>query len=287
MTITAALVKELRDQTGVGMMECKKALTETNGDIELAIEWLRKNGLAKAAKKADRTAAEGVIAIKVSADNREATMVEINSETDFVARDTNFAQFAQTVVDTALATKAKDINTLVTPALEEARQQLIVKIGEKIDVRRVAFIQAQDFLGSYVHGGRIGVVVSLKGGSVELAKDIAMHIAATRPQVVNPEDVSAELIEKEKEIFKAQAAESGKPADIIEKMISGRINKFLDEVSLKGQPFVKNPDIKVSALLKEHKADVVSFVCFEVGEGIEKKEVNFRDEVMAQVKASS
>ena len=292
MSITAAQVKELRERTGVGMMECKKALVETNGDIDAAIELMRKMGMAKAAKKAGRTAAEGVIIIKTAPDSKSAAIVEINSETDFVARDDNFIKFADQVAANALQHQATDVATLMDTTLdgaklEELRQQLIAKIGENINVRRVDFISGDDLLSSYIHGGRLGVLVSMQGGDTELAKDIAMHVAAMRPHVVNPDQVPSELVEKEKEIFTAQAQESGKPAAIIEKMISGRINKFVDEVSLTGQAFVKDPSIKVGKLLKDNNATVTNFVCFEVGEGIEKKVENFRDEVMAQVKGTA
>ena len=291
-TITAGLVKDLRERTGAGMMECKKALTEVGGDIEAAIEYMRKNGMAKAAKKADRTAAEGVIIVKTAADGKSAAMVEINSETDFVARDANFNTFANHVADLALQLQANDIATLLQAStngqtLEEERLQLIAKIGEKIDVRRVTFLSSPDYLGAYVHNGRIGALVAMTGGSADLAKGVAMHVAASRPQVLSPDQVPAAEVEKEKAIFTSQALESGKAPEIIEKMIGGRISKFVDEVSLLGQPFVKDPNIKVGQLLKNDKATVTTFTCYEVGEGIEKKEVNFRDEVMAQVKGSS
>ncbi len=292
MSITASQVKELRERTGVSMMECKKALVETAGDIEAAIELMCKNGMAKAAKKADRTAAEGAVFVKTSADGKSGTMVEINSETDFVARDENFTNFAQQVMTCAIDSHAEDVAKLMElnvedTSLEKLREQLIAKLGEKIAVRRVESLQTDGVLGSYVHGGRIGVLVTLEGGNVDLAKDIAMHIAAMRPQVVNPDEVSAELVEKEKEIFTSQAMESGKPAEIIEKIIGGRIKKFVDEVSLIGQVFVKDPSVKVGQLLKDNSAKVTGFVCYEVGEGIEKKEENFREEVMAQVKGSA
>ena len=292
MSITAAQVKELRERTGVSMMECKKALVETNGDVDAAIELMRKMGMAKAAKKAGRTAAEGVIIIKATADNKSAVIVEINSETDFVARDDNFKTFANKVIENALENQCDDTTELMATSvdgatLEELRQQLIVKISENINVRRVGFVTTNNVLGSYIHGGRLGVLVSMQGGNVDLAKDIAMHVAAMRPYVVNPEQVASELVAKEKEIFTAQAQESGKPEAILEKMITGRINKFVDEVSLVGQPFVKDPSMKVGKLLQDNNATVTDFVCFEVGEGIEKKVENFRDEVMAQVKGTA
>jgi len=291
MAITAALVKELRERTGAGMMECKKALVETNGDIETAIDNMRKSGAAKAEKKAGRIAAEGIIITKASADGKTAAIVEVNSETDFVARDENFMAFANAVVDAALANKTTEIETLKETALasgdtvESARTSLVAKIGENIGVRRVQIVEAADgALASYIHGGRIGVVAALKGGDTELAKDIAMHAAATNPQFVNPEDISEEVYNREKEIFTAQALESGKPADIVEKMIVGRMRKFAAEVSLVGQSFVKDPSITVGDLLKKADASVISLVRFEVGEGIEKKEEDFAAEVMAQVK---
>lgn len=291
MTISAAMVMQLRERTGAGMMECKKFLTAANGDIEQAITEMRKAGQAKADKKADRTAAEGAVVVARSADGKQAFMMEINSETDFVARDDNFTSFAQGAVDAALAHDAIDIEKIAALAMpgsqdsvEVARQQLVAKIGENIQLRRVAKLSADTVVGAYLHGSRIGVVVAMKGGDEALAKDIAMHIAASRPQVVRAEEVSAEAIAHEREIFSAQAKDSGKPADIISKMVDGRINKFIAEVSLMGQPFVKNPDLKVSDLLKQKQAEVMSFVCYEVGEGIEKKKDDFVKEVMEQAR---
>jgi elongation factor Ts len=285
--ITAALVKELRERTGVAMMECKKALVAADGDIEKAIEEMRKSGMAKAAKKAGRTAAEGAIII-ADGDNK-AVILEVNSETDFVARDENFINFCQQVVNVAIANEINDVETLLAAntdgvTVEEARQTLISKIGENINVRRIVLVKSSDNIGSYRHGDKIGVVVVLSGGDAELARDIAMHIAATKPEVINPEDVSEESINHEKEIFSAQALESGKPVDIVEKMVAGRIKKFLNEISLTGQPFVKNPEQTVGALLKEKSAKVENFVRFEVGEGIEKEADNFVEEVMAQAR---
>lgn len=290
MAITAALVKELRERTGAGMMECKKALVETNGDIETAIDNMRKSGAAKAEKKAGRIAAEGIIITKASDDGKVAAIVEVNSETDFVARDESFMAFANNVVDVALANKTTDIDVLKETSLasgetvEGARTALVAKIGENIGVRRVQIVEAEGALASYIHGGRIGVVAALKGGDKDLAKDIAMHAAATNPQFVNPEDISEDVYNREKEIFTAQALESGKPADIVEKMIVGRMRKFAAEVSLVGQSFVKDPSVTVGDLLKKADASVTSLVRFEVGEGIEKKEEDFAAEVMAQVK---
>ena len=292
MAITAAMVKELRERTGAGMMECKKALVETDGDIDAAIEHLRKTGMAKADKKAGRTAAEGLVVIKTSDDGKRAAIVEVNCETDFVAKDENFRKFVDAVADQVLASNPADLDALLDlpmpgeegTTIGEALKALIAKIGENMAIRRFAIIEASGQLHTYMHGNRIGVVVDLEGGNETLGKDIAMHIAASRPMTVAEADVPAEVIEKEKEIFAAQAAESGKPPEIIEKMIGGRIKKFLKEITLLGQPFVKNPDETVEQLLKKENAKVAGFTRFEVGEGIEKKQENFADEVMAQVK---
>ncbi|MGQ3891171.1 translation elongation factor Ts [Legionella sp. CNM-4043-24] len=291
-TISAALVMKLRERTGAGMMECKKFLVATNGDIELAISEMRKAGQAKADKKADRIAAEGVVVIARSTDGRSAVIVEINSETDFVARDENFTTFAERVAATALShADVNDIDALSGTTLEgtgnsveQARQELVAKIGENIKLRRMERVVCDGVVGAYLHGSRIGVIVALKNGDETLAKDIAMHVAASRPIVINSSQVPADAIATERDIFTAQARESGKPQEIIDKMIEGRINKFIDEVSLMGQPFVKDPNKKISQLLKEKNADVISFLRFEVGEGIEKKEDNFVEEVMAQVR---
>lgn len=290
--ISAKLVMELRERTGAGMMECKKFLIASEGDIEVAITEMRKAGGAKADKKADRIAAEGVVVIARTANESSAVMLEINSETDFVARDTNFTTFSEGVAQAALNSTANDVELLSTEKLadgssiEEARQQLVAKIGENIKLRRMVRLNCEGgVVGCYLHGSRIGVIVAVKNGNDALAKDIAMHIAASKPIVVSRDQVSSEAIENEREIFTAQAKESGKPQEIIDKMIEGRINKFVDEVSLLGQPFVKNPDMKVGQLLKEKNAEVISFIRFEVGEGIEKKEDNFVEEVMAQVRS--
>ena len=290
-TISAGLVMQLRERTGAGMMECKKFLIATNGDIEAAITEMRKAGQAKADKKADRVAAEGIIVIARYADERTSVMIEINSETDFVARDENFTDFANKVAEVALNSSVTDVAALSNQNLpsgitvEQARQELVAKIGENIKLRRIERMHCEGgVVGYYLHGSRIGVMVALKNGDEALAKDIAMHIAASKPIVVNRDQVSAEAIENEREIFTAQAKESGKPQEIIDKMIEGRINKFIDEVSLLGQPYVKDPNIKVGQLLKEKNAEVVSFIRYEVGEGIEKKEDNFVEEVMAQVR---
>lgn len=289
--ITAAMVKELRERTGAGMMECKKALVAT-GDIEAAIKKMREEGIAKADKKSGRTAAEGAVVIRLSEKGDHVVMLEINSETDFVARDTNFVQFADEVSKTALAHNIHDVAALNTAhladgtLLDDARKSLISKLGENIQLRRLASLQAgtDGVVGGYLHGSRIGVIVKLKGGDAALAKDIAMHIAANRPTVVLPSQVPADLIAKEKEIYIVQARETGKPEAIIEKMIEGRVSKFLDEISLVGQPFVKDPNQKVSDVLKAKSAEVLEFVCFILGEGIEKEVSNFAEEVMAQVR---
>lgn len=287
MAVTAALVKELRERTAAGMLDCKKALVETDGDIELAIENMRKNGQAKAAKKAGRIAAEGVILTKVA--NGVATMMEVNSETDFVARDDGFIKFGQQLIEVASANKINDMDTLNNTEIDgvkisDLRDTLVAKIGENISPRRVISVEG-DSLGAYVHSARIGVIAILQGGDEELAKDIAMHIAASNPQFVKPEDVPADVVAKEKEIQLDIAIQSGKPAEIAEKMVSGRMKKFTGEVSLTGQPFVKDPSMLVGDLLKSKGADVINFVRFEVGEGIEKKEEDFAAEVAAQMAA--
>ncbi|OIN83494.1 translation elongation factor Ts [Francisella sp. TX07-6608] len=285
--ISAKLVKELRERTGAGMMECKKALVVAAGDIEKAAEEMRISGQAKADKKASRVAAEGVIEV-YAADGR-AILLEINSETDFVARDETFKKFAQEAVKAAHAANAKTIEEVLVAktsngeTVEEARKSLIAKIGENIQVRRVKTVEAET-LGAYIHGSKIGVVAALEGGDEDLAKDVAMHVAAANPMVVSGDQVPADVVAKEKEIFTAQAKESGKPAEIIEKMIVGRIRKFLDEVALLGQDFVKDPAIKVEKLVKDKGAKVVNFIRLDVGEGIEKKEEDFAAEVMSQIK---
>ncbi len=289
MAITAALVKELRERTGAGMMECKKALVVTEGNIETAIDNMRKSGQAKAAKKAGRIAAEGIIVGKTSANGKEGVLLEVNSETDFVSRDENFLAFANEIADLALANRVADIASLMAltthsgTSVADARETLVAKIGENIQLRRVVYLSG-DRVCSYIHGGRIGVMVSLQGGNGELAHDIAMHIAASSPEVISPDDVSAEFLEKEKEIFTAQARDSGKPDNIIEKMIAGRMKKYVNEISLKGQPFVRDPSMKVEKLLEDNQAEVVEFYRFEVGEGIEKKTEDFAAEVMSQIK---
>jgi len=290
MAITAATVKELRERTGAGMMDCKKALQETDGDIEKAIENMRKSGMAKAAKKAGRVAAEGLLVIKQNEETGQLAITEINAETDFVTKDDSFKDFCEQVIDCILANQPADIDSLMgcnigEQTVEETRQQLVAKIGENTSVRRFTLMDsAQGILGSYLHGIRIGVIVELDGGDESLAKDIAMHIAASNPTCIAEEDVPQDILAKEKEILVAQAEESGKPAEIIEKMIGGRINKFLKEITLLGQPFVKDPDQTVSKLLESAGASVKRFIRYEVGEGIEKRNDNFAEEVMAQAK---
>jgi len=273
--ITAALVKELRERTGSGMMECKKALTEVGGDIEAAITAMRKSGQAKAAKKAGRIASEGKIAIKINADGKTAAMVEVNCETDFVARDAGFLAFVdQVVADTLNGTQTDP----------ELRENLVAKIGENITVRRTKLLETNGSIGSYVHNNKIGVLVEFSAACPsDVAKDIAMHIAANKPVAVRAEELPQELLDKEKEICLAQVAESGKPAEILEKMVTGRMQKFISELTLLTQPFVKDPNITVAALLKQNGADVVSFTRFEVGEGIEKKENDFAAEVASLI----
>jgi elongation factor Ts len=292
MNISAADVKALRDRTGAGMMECKRALIEAGGDLDRAAEEMRKAGLAKADKKAGRVAAEGTIAIERSDDGRTAVMVEANSETDFVARQDEFQQFAAGVARAALAAGAAQLEDVLGLGLEggasveDTRRELIARIGENITLRRVARLSAPTAVGTYVHGGRIGVIVGLEGGDEALARDLAMHVAASSPQYVAPADVPAEQVDKEREILSAQAAQEGKPAEIVARMVEGRIRKYLAEICLVGQPFVKDPDRTVEKLLAAAGAKVTGFVRFEVGEGIEKKQENFADEVMAQVKAA-
>jgi len=288
MAISASMVKELRERTGAGMMECKKALVETDGNMEEAVEVLRKSGQAKADKKSSRVAADGRIAVAV--DGNKAAIAEINSETDFVAKDENFVGFANAVVDAALTSSVEDVDALSSMALpdgrtvETARTDLVTKVGENISVRRFARVEASDHLGNYTHGARIGALVSMSGGNAELARDVAMHIAATNPLCVDEDGVPADTLERERRIFAEQAAESGKPPEIVEKMVTGRVAKFLKEITLLGQPFVKDPDVSVGKLLKSADATVNTFVRYEVGEGIEKKQENFAEEVLNQIK---
>ncbi|MBL4827601.1 MAG: elongation factor Ts [Spongiibacteraceae bacterium] len=284
--ISASMVKELRDRTGLGMMECKKALSQAGGDIEVAIEEMRKSSGMKAAKKAGRTAAEGVVAAKVADDGSYGVLVEVNSETDFAARDEGFLSFVNKVVEQVFTDKQTDVSVLMSGDLEKARETLVQKIGENIGVRRIEMISSESGrVGSYVHSNnRIAVLVSLTAGDIELGRDVAMHIAAVNPSVVRSEEMPADVIEKEKDIIKAQPDMEGKPAEIVEKMMVGRINKFLKENTLLDQPFVKNPELSVGKLVKEAGADVVSFVRLEVGEGIEVESVDFASEVAAQLK---
>ncbi|WP_308388603.1 translation elongation factor Ts [Acidithiobacillus sp. AMEEHan] len=289
MAITAQQVKELRERTGAGMMECKTVLSEADGNMDAAIDLLRKRGLAKADKKAGRVAAEGVVTVASSADQRKAVIVELNCETDFVAKNDDFIAFAQRCADVAM-TQAATLEDLAAGEIEESRKSLVSKLGENIALRRLQHLQVDaGRVAHYLHGSRIGVLIAIEGdASAELGRDLAMHVAASRPEVVKPEDVSAERVAKEKEILIAQAADSGKPREIIEKMIAGRMSKFLNEIALTGQPFVKNPDQTVGDLLKEAgNAKVLEFVRFEVGEGIEKAPTaDFASEVMAQVRGS-
>lgn len=284
--MSATLVKELRERTGLGLLECKKALAAAGGNVQMAIEELRKSSGMKAAKKAGRTAADGVVATRVADDCSFGVLVEVNSETDFVARDENFLGFVNRVVDAAFTAKQSEVAALMSGELESAREALVQKIGENISVRRIELIHSDSgVVGSYVHSNnRIAVLVELNGGDQDLARDVAMHVAAVNPQVVSAADMPEELVAKEKEIFVAQAQDSGKPAEIIEKMIGGRIKKFLAENSLVEQAFVKNPDITVGKLVSSAGAQVVSFVRFEVGEGIDVEKVDFAQEVAAQLK---
>ena len=293
MQITAAMVKELRERTGAGMMECKKALSETEGDMDGAIELMRKSGQAKADKKASRVAAEGTVVITISDDGKQGAILEVNCETDFVGKDENFLNFSNDVASVVLSQQVSDVEALKDATLsggenvEATRLALVSKIGENIQVRRFTKVSSGDgMLGKYMHGNKIGVLVEIENGDEELCKDIAMHIAASKPACIDEDGVSSEILSKEKEIFMAKAESSGKPPEIIEKMVQGQIKKFLGEITLLGQPFVKDPDKSVAKLLNEKSATVKSFYRFEVGEGIEKKSENFAEEVMAQVSQS-
>lgn len=289
MTITAVAVKELRTRTGAGMMDCKKALTETSGDMEAAIDLMRTSGAAKAAKKSGRIAAEGLVKVNISDDGSTAIILEVNSETDFVTKGAVFIDFVDTLGALALKTKPTNIDEFLQQtldngdSLEKAREEIVARVGENISIRRVQTINTNGIIGAYKHGERIAVLTVLEGGDEALAKDVAMHIAASKPECTTEAELANDLLEREKAIFVEQAQESGKPDNIIEKMVIGRMKKFVNEVTLYGQPFVKNPDITVGELAKENNAKVISFVRFEVGEGIEKAEENFADEVMAQV----
>jgi len=295
MSITAGQVKELRERTGLGMMECKAALAETNGDMEAATELLRKKAGAKVEKKAGRTAAEGAIGLYVAADGKQAAMAEVNSETDFVAKGDDFMAYANAVARSVADHQPNDVDALYAKPLAgngggtvaQAREALVMKLGENIGVRRFTrYATSTGRIGSYVHGRKIGVLVEIEGGDDTLARDLAMHIAASKPECVSREQVSAAAIAKEKEIFAEQAKASGKPANIIEKMVEGRVNKYINEVTLLGQPFVKDPDTTVEKLLKSKNAKVARFMRYEVGEGIERGSKDFAAEVMAQVKGS-
>ncbi len=292
MAITAALVKELRDRTGAGMMDCKKALVETNADLEAAIDLMRASGAAKAAKKAGRVASEGLVNVTISDDNKQAAILEVNSETDFVTKGSAFIDFVDSLGRLALKNKPESVESFLGQKLDsgetvdEARENIIAKIGENISVRRVQIITTETgVLGAYKHGDRIAVLTVLTSQDSALAKDVAMHIAASRPECISEDQLSEELLEREKAIFIEQARESGKPDNIIEKMIVGRMKKFVNEVTLYGQSFVKDPDVTVGELVKSNNSEVESFVRYEVGEGIEKKEDNFVEEVMAQAQA--
>ncbi len=292
MTVTASMVKELRERTGAGMMECKKALVAADGDLDAAAENMRKAGLAKADKKAGRVAAEGAVVVAVADDGKRSAIVEVNSETDFVAGSADFRDFAERVAAVALSAEPGDLDGLLAAtmgegSIEEARRALVAKVGENISVRRFATVSSDDRIGSYVHGSRIGVLVALRGGDADLARDIAMHVAASKPQHVSGDDVPAEVLAKEKEILSEQAKAEGKPENIVEKMVAGRLQKFISEITLLGQPFIKDPDVAVERLLKDGSAEVISFTRFEVGEGIEKKADDFVAEVMAQVRGEA
>ncbi|MBS0581031.1 MAG: elongation factor Ts [Proteobacteria bacterium] len=292
MTITADAVKQLRERTGAGMMECKKALVETKGDLDAAAELMRKQGVAKADKKATRVAAEGVVVVAKSADHRTAAIVEINCETDFVAREADFRGFAQAVAECALQAQPADLAGLNAAQLasgqsvDARRRELIAKIGENISVRRFAVASAADHLGAYLHGTRIAALVAVKGGSQQLAHDLAMHVAASNPRYLSQADVPAEVVAKERAILTEQAQTEGKPAEIVAKMVEGRLRKSLGEITLAGQPFVKDPEVTVEKLLKQSKAEVTAFERFEVGAGIEKRQDDFVADVMAQVKGA-
>lgn len=288
MEISATQVKELRERTGSGLMECKRALVETGGDLDAAVDLMRKQGLVKADKKASRTAAEGRIVLDVTPEGALGAMVEVNCETDFVAKADQFVAFAEQILKRAIEERAADVEGLLTlpfsrgekSSIDEARRELVAKLGENINVRRLALFEASGSrIGGYLHGTRIGVLVELKGADSALARDIAMHVAASRPIAVSEQQVSPDIIAKEREIYSAQAAESGKPPEIVEKMVAGRVKKFLAEATLLGQPFVKDPDLTVGKLLSGKNASVQRFARFEVGEGVEKTATNFAEEV--------
>ena len=293
MSITAEAVKQLRERTGAGMMECKKALVETKGDLDAAAELMRRQGLAKADKKAARVTAEGVIALARSGDGRSAALAEINCETDFVAREQEFRAFAQAVAESALLARPASLEALAAlrlasgESIEERRRALIARIGENISVRRFVVLASPDHLGAYVHGTRIGALVAVKGGQPALAHDLAMHVAASNPRYLSAAHVPAEIVAKEREILTSQAQTEGKPPEIVARMVEGRLRKALSEITLTGQPFVKEPEVTIEKLLKGAGAEVVAFERFEVGAGIEKKQGDFVAEVMAQVQGPS
>lgn len=289
--ITAELVKKLRERTGAAMMACKKALEEAKGNEELAVDILRKSGEIKAAKRAGKIAAEGTIAVATSADKKTAFMAEINCETDFVARDASFLAFAEMVAKKGLEARATTVDAVLalstgTSTIEQARLELVSTIGENVQIRRVTLLSSEGMVGHYTHSNRIGVLVAIDKDHAEVGKDIAMHVAAFNPQSLSSDDVPKEIVDREREIYLSQAKESGKPMEILEKMVAGRLNKFLKESSLLGQPFLKNGEITVEDCLKSHQVKVKQFVRFEVGEGIEKETKNFADEVMSQVQGN-
>ena len=293
MNITADTVKQLRERTGAGMMECKKALVETKGDLDAAADLMRKQGLAKADKKASRVAAEGVIVVEKSSDARTAALVEINCETDFVAREQDFRTFSQSVAALALSARPASLEALLAAQLpggetvDERRRALIAKIGENISVRRFTVLTSEGNLGAYVHGTRIGALVAVKGGDAALAHDLAMHVAASNPKYLSQAQIPADVVAKERAILTEQAQGEGKPADIVAKMVEGRLRKSLGEITLAGQAFVKDPDVTIEKLLKNAKAEVTAYERFEVGAGIEKKQEDFVAEVMAQVSSAT
>ena len=285
--ITASMVKELRERTGLGMMDCKKALVAAEGNIEKAIEDLRKNSALKAEKKSSRIAAEGIVLTKIAEDGNYGVVIEVNSETDFAARDENFLGFAQDALELAFCNSDADVGSLLAKGLEAERQALVQKIGENINLRRVDRLKFENadegIVESYVHSNnKIAVLLTLRGGDEAIARDIAMHVAAINPMVIRAEDVPEDILMRESEIYSAQARESGKPEEVVEKMIGGRLRKFITEVTLLEQPFVKDPDAKIGDLLREAGADIVNFVRYEVGEGIDKEELDFAKEVAAQ-----
>ena len=280
--ISASQVKELREKTGLGLMDCKKALEESQGDMELAIEELRKTSGIKASKKSGRSAADGLIAIK--SQNDQYFMIEVNCETDFVARDDSFVEFTSQTLDSYVSNPESSLEEILANGAEDSREKIVQKLGENIVIRRIAKTNESSVTGSYLHSNqKIGCIVSLAGGDQSLANDIAMHASATDPMAVTPSDIPTETVEKEREIFRAQSEGSGKPPEIVEKMIEGKVAKFLSEVSLTEQDFVKDPNMKISQLLKENNANILNFIRYEVGEGIEVEKVDFATEVMSQI----